>query len=136
LRASFQFGGRTWYGMEVFRQLDTYRHSPTGFGWASLFAIFWGGTQTLLLSTLHNHFNFPLHPAGFVVSGSWSMNLFWVSLFVAWLLKASLIRWGGLVMHRQTMPFFMGLVLGDYLMGSFWSLWGCWQKKPAYNFLP
>ncbi|MEZ8220301.1 hypothetical protein GG496_000468 [Candidatus Fervidibacteria bacterium JGI MDM2 JNZ-1-D12] len=136
LRASFQFGGRPWYGMEVFRQLDTYRYSPTGFGWASLFAILWGLTQTFLLSTLHNHFNFPLHPAGFVVSGSWSMNLFWVSLFVAWLLKASLIRWGGLAMHRQATPFFMGLVLGDYLMGSFWSLWGCWQKKPAYNFLP
>jgi hypothetical protein len=64
------------------------------------------------------------------------MNLFWVSLFVAWLLKASLIRWGGLAMHRQAMPFFMGLVIGDYLMGSFWSLWGCWRRRPAYNFLP
>ncbi|MFN3422848.1 MAG: DUF6785 family protein, partial [Armatimonadota bacterium] len=130
LRASFQFGGRPWYGMEVFRQLDTYRYSPTGFGWASLFAILWGSVQTVLLSTFHNRFNFPLHPAGFVVSGSWSMNLFWVSLFVAWLLKASLIRWGGLAMHRQATPFFMGLVIGDYLVGSFWSLWGCWKKKP------
>jgi hypothetical protein len=136
LRASFQFGGRPWYGMEVFRQLDTYLHAPTSFGLASLAAILWGGAQTALLATLHNRFNFPLHPAGFVVSGSWSMNLFWVSLFVAWLLKASLIRWGGLAMHRQAMPFFMGLVVGDYLMGSFWSLWGCWQKRPAYNFLP
>jgi hypothetical protein len=136
LRASFQFGGRPWYGMEVFRQLDTYLHAPTSFGLASLVAILWGGAQTALLATLHNRFNFPLHPAGFVVSGSWSMNLFWVSLFVAWLLKASLIRWGGLAMHRQAMPFFMGLVVGDYLMGSFWSLWGCWQKRPAYNFLP
>ncbi len=136
LRASFQFGGRPWYGMEVFRQLDAYRHNPTGFGWASLFAILWGSAQTALLATLHHHHNFPFHPAGFVVSGSWSMNLFWVSLFVAWLLKASLIRWGGLAMHRQAMPFFIGLVVGDYLMGSFWSLWGCWQKRPAYNFLP
>jgi hypothetical protein len=136
LRASFQFGGRPWYGMEVFRQLDTYLHAPTSFGLASLVAILWGGAQTALLATLHNRFNFPLHPAGFVVSGSWSMNLFWVSLFVAWLLKASLIRWGGLAMHRQAMPLFMGLVVGDYLMGSFWSLWGCWQKRPAYNFLP
>jgi hypothetical protein len=136
LRASFQFGGRPWYGMEVFRQLDTYLHAPTSFGLASLVAILWGGAQTAFLATLHNRFNFPLHPAGFVVSGSWSMNLFWVSLFVAWLLKASLIRWGGLAMHRQATPFFMGLVVGDYLMGSFWSLWGCWQKRPAYNFLP
>jgi len=136
LRASFQFGGRPWYGMEVFRQLDTYLHAPTSFGLASLVAILWGGAQTALLALLHNRFNFPLHPAGFVVSGSWSMNLFWVSLFVAWLLKASLIRWGGLARHRQATPFFMGLVIGDYLMGSFWSLWGCWQKRPAYNFLP
>jgi len=136
LRASFQFGGRPWYGAEVFQQLDTYRYSPTGFGWSSLFAILWGGAQTLFLSTLHNRFNFPLHPAGFVVSGSWSMNLFWVSLLIAWLLKASLIRWGGLAMHRKATPLFMGLVLGDYLVGSFWSVWGCWQKKPAYNFLP
>lgn len=136
LRASFQFGGRPWYGMEVFRQLDTYRFSPTNFGWASLFAILWGGAQTVFLSTLHNRFNFPLHPAGFVVSGSWSMNLFWVSLSVAWLLKASIIRWGGLAMHRRATPFFIGLVIGDYLVGSIWSLWGCWQKRPAYNFLP
>jgi len=136
LRASFRFGGRPWYGMEVFRQLDTYLHAPTSFSWASLAAILLGGLQTALLATLHNRFNFPLHPAGFVVSGSWSMNLFWVSLFVAWLLKVSLIRWGGLVMHRQATPFFMGLVVGDYLMGSFWSLWGCWRHRPAYNFLP
>ncbi len=136
LRASFQFGGRPWYGMEVFRQLDTLLHAPTPFGWGSLLAILWGGLQTAMLTFLHHRFNFPLHPAGFVVSGSWSMNLFWVSLMVAWLLKASLIRWGGLARHRQAMPFFMGLVVGDYLMGSFWSLWGCWQRRPAYNFLP
>lgn len=136
LRASFQFGGRPWYGMEVFRQMDTALHAPTDFGWASFLAILFGGLQTSFLSILHHRFSFPLHPAGFVVSGSWSMNLFWVSLMVAWLLKASLIRWGGLARHRQVMPFFMGLVVGDYLMGSFWSLWGCWQRRPAYNFLP
>jgi len=62
LRASFQFGGRPWYGMEVFRQLDTYLHAPTSFGLASLVAILWGGAQTALLALLHNRFNFPLAP--------------------------------------------------------------------------
>lgn len=137
LRASYQFGGRPWYGMEVFRQMDTYLNAKTSFGWISLLAIFWGATQTALLASVHYRFpNFPLHPAGFVVSGSWSINLFWVSLFFAWLIKRTLIHWGGLKAHRKATPFFMGLVVGDYLAGSFWSLWGCWKKRPAYNFLP
>ncbi|MCS7223174.1 MAG: hypothetical protein NZ959_01250, partial [Armatimonadetes bacterium] len=114
----------------------TYLHSPSPFGWASLMATLWGALQVLLLSQLHLRFNFPLHPAGFVVSGSWSINLFWVSLAVAWVIKVSLIRWMGLTTHRNAIPFFIGLVAGDYLAGSIWSLWGCWRRRPAYNFLP
>ncbi len=136
LTASYRFGGRPWYGSEVFRQLDSYLHAPSSFGWASLLATLWGGLQVFLLSQLHLRFNFPLHPAGFVVSGSWSINLFWVSLAIAWIVKVSIVRWLGLTAHRNATPFFIGLVSGDYVAGSMWSLWGCWKGRPAYNFLP
>ena len=64
------------------------------------------------------------------------MNLFWVSLLVAWALKAGLIRYAGMQSYRKAMPFFMGLILGEFVLGSFWNLYGCLRHLPMYNFLP
>ena len=64
------------------------------------------------------------------------MNLFWVSLMMAWLIKLCLIRYAGMQSYRKAMPFFMGLILGEFAVGSFWGLYGCLTQKPMYNFLP
>ena len=76
----------------------------------------------------------PFHPIGFAISGSWSMNLVWLPLFIAWGIKLGVLRYGGLRLFRLLMPFFLGLILGEALVGCGWSLYGLIFNVPTYSF--
>ncbi|MEI6512247.1 MAG: DUF6785 family protein [bacterium] len=77
---------------------------------------------------------FPFHPLGFCLS--FGMGWHWVPFLIAWICKFSILRIGGLNLYRQVMPFFLGLILGDYVMGAFWSLIGVIYHLPAYQIFP
>jgi hypothetical protein len=62
------------------------------------------------------------------------MNMLWLPLFFSWLIKATLLRYGGLKMHQQAVPFFLGLILGEFIVGSFWSVFCAIIGHPAYTF--
>lgn len=64
----------------------------------------------------------PLHPLGYAVAGSWTMLVFWSSALITWLIKGMLLRAGGMRLYRQAMPFFLGLVLGTFLMATVFTL--------------
>ena len=76
----------------------------------------------------------PLHPVGFGVSSSWAMERLWSPLFIAWLVKHLLVRYGGSKAYVRTVPFAFGLVLGDFLTGSFWNLLGVLFNLRTYSF--
>jgi hypothetical protein len=44
---------------------------------------------------------------------------------IAWLAKVFTLRYGGLKAYRGALPFFLGLILGDFLAGGLWTLIGC-----------
>jgi len=77
----------------------------------------------------------PFHPAGFAISSNWSMNVFWFSIFTSTVIKWIVLRHGGLKAHRKAVPFFLGLTLGEFTMGSIWSLAGVMLDRPMYRFL-
>jgi len=52
------------------------------------------------------------------------MNLVWLPLMIAWLLKVIALKFGGLQFYRKAIPFFLGLILGQMIVGSLWSLIG------------
>ena len=79
-------------------------------------------------------FGFPLHPIGYALSSSWAIHLVWVPLLIAWVLKGVTMRYGGLRLYRQFLPFALGLVLGDCVLGSLWALVGLVFNIPTYNF--
>ncbi|MEI6915651.1 MAG: DUF6785 family protein [Armatimonadota bacterium] len=79
---------------------------------------------------------FPLHPVGYAVSSSWSMNLLWMSLLLAWGIKGLMLRYGGLKLYRQSLPFFMGLILGECVAGGGWLLVGVLLGIRTYAFWP
>ncbi|HIE52967.1 MAG TPA: hypothetical protein EYP85_14545 [Armatimonadetes bacterium] len=78
---------------------------------------------------------FPFHPVGYAVSGTWSMELVWMPLFLAWLCKRLIIRYGGLRLYRRAVPFFLGLILGDFVSGAIWNILGVIYDWPVYHFL-
>ncbi len=79
-------------------------------------------------------FGFPFHPIGYAISSSWSIHLLWVPMLIAWTLKVITMRYGGLRFYRIVLPFFLGLVLGDCVMGSIWALASLLMGTPTYNF--
>ena len=76
----------------------------------------------------------PFHPIGYAISGSWSMNLVWMPMLIAWIAKGSILKWGGLRLYRTLLPFFLGLILGDIMMGCLWSLIGIVLGVETYSF--
>ena len=65
---------------------------------------------------------FVLHPVGFAVGSVWLMDELWFSIFVAWLIKTLILRYGGPTLYRRVVPFFLGLILGQYTAAAFWFL--------------
>ncbi len=87
-----------------------------------------------LLALRFRFFGFPLHPLGYAISSSWAIHLVWMPMLIAWVLKGLTMRYGGLRAYRQFLPFFLGLILGDCVMGSVWALMSFVLNARTYNF--
>jgi hypothetical protein len=48
---------------------------------------------------------------------------------IGWLVKRTALKYGGGNFAQRLVPFFLGLVLGDYFIGSVWAL-----ISPLLNF--
>ncbi|MCS7225348.1 MAG: hypothetical protein NZ959_12475 [Armatimonadetes bacterium] len=80
---------------------------------------------------------FPFHPVGYALAGSWTMSWLWASVFVGWATKVILLRYGGPTAYRKAKPFFLGLVLGEYLVGGAGlSLHNAITDRITYSFFP
>ena len=55
----------------------------------------------------------PLHPVALPIACAWVMDAYLPAVFLAWLVKATIMRYGGLRMHRLALPFFLGLIVGS-----------------------
>ena len=79
-------------------------------------------------------FWWPFHPLAYAVSGSWEMNLLWLPLLIAWITKVVLLRYGGMRVFSAALPFFYGLILGQFIPGSLLNIWGILTQNPTYQF--
>lgn len=55
---------------------------------------------------------FPLHPLGLAYQSTAGTSIYWFSLFLVWLAKLTLLRYGGITAYRLGKPFFLGLGIG------------------------
>ena len=88
--------------------------APAGVYWEGLVFIAVGAGIMLLLILAQLRLPWwPLHPIGFPVG----MTLYypWFNIFVAWLVKVLVLRYGGAAAYRRTQPFFFGLITGHCL---------------------
>jgi len=56
----------------------------------------------------------PLHPLGFAVASVIQVTWCMLSIFLGWLIKLTLIEFGGLQLFLKARPFFLGLILGHF----------------------
>ena len=84
------------------------------------------------LTWLRSRFvGFPLHPLGYCIGPG--LIWLWAPFLIAWLIKRLVLRYGGLRLYRNSLPFFFGLVLGDYVAGALWSIIGLVTGLPSYQ---
>ena len=74
--------------------------------------------MVLLMQVRYRLLWWPLHPLGYTVSAHFYYT--WFSVFVAWLLKSIVLKYGGPKLYRQTRPFFLGLILGQFVIAGLW----------------
>ncbi len=109
---------RTYQGRVAFEVLRSHQDGLTvrpgtaqfgaaGFGFGLVLALQWLGTRIT---------GWPLHPAGFALAQSGALEWLWCPMLIAGAAKVLLLR-GGLKTYRRSVPFFIGLVLGDYALG-------------------
>lgn len=125
------------FGREPWTRMETWVRSPAAPDVNMAIAIVVGFVTTIFLNSLRMKIGwFPFHPVGFAVSSSWSMHRLWLPMFIAWVIKLVLLRYGGLKLYRRALPFFLGVILGECIVGSFWTIWGIIFHLPSYAFWP
>ena len=125
------------YGREYFGRLTNWITYPLDTDWIGVIFIGIGFTVMMALSYLRvKFFWLPLHPLGYVMASNQEMSDLWIPLVIALFLKWLILRHGGIQSYRRVIPFFLGLVLGDYLMGSMWSLLNVLLNTTMYQFYP
>lgn len=126
-----------WFGREAWDYTSLWFTAPQPQRYAPSCAVLIGLLSAFGLSSLRMQLPwFPFHPVGYATSGSWAMDQLWASILVAWIIKALMLRYGGVRAYRPAIPFFLGLILGDFIAGAFWNLFGTLTETPVYHFWP
>lgn len=128
IKLSYTYGGinlNSWYFVGGPKQPFLYTadkilhpEGPNGIGWLCKGI---GVVIMFGLMFMRNRFLWwPLHPIGFPIgSNNWIVGL-WFSIFLAWLLKSMILRYGGPKIYKNSIPFFLGLILGQYSCAGIW----------------
>ena len=138
LHLMYQYGATAksgTFGSEAYRQLEGWLKNPQPSNGTALKAVVVGACFAFFLQAMRVRFPWwPFHPLGYAVTSSWEINLVWMPLFIAWVLKLVLLRYSGLQGFRRSIPFFFGLILGQFVVGSLWNIWGIAMELPTYQF--
>lgn len=103
--------------------------------WVFVFAIIGALLMLILVSCYHRLYWWPIHPIGYLTTYSSAMRILWVSFFIGWACNSLCMRYGGIVLFRKLQFFFIGLIIGDFLMGGGWAIVGLFTDA-SYQVLP
>lgn len=135
IRGAGTFWQGTGHGQEAYRRLEGWVRNPAAPKGKANIAMLVGFATCVFLGAMRmQFFGWPLHPIGYAISGNWAMNLVWLPIMIAWLAKVIVLKSGGMKLYRSAVPFFLGLILGEMLAGSTWTLIGLALGEPVYSF--
>ena len=79
-------------------------------------------TEGFLMWAQHRWHWWPFHPIGFAVAVGWLTSQIWFSALICWILKGSIVRFGGVHLFQRLKPFFLGLILGEVAVSGVWGI--------------
>ena len=121
------FGGRSYRFLQGW--LTSLQDAET----PHIIAIAIGFAFTILLAAIRGRlFWWPIHPLGYGVA--FHIYTFWAAFIVAAVAKWTILKYGGIGLYRKAVPFFLGMVLGDFMFGSIWNILNIITGEPTYTF--
>lgn len=103
--------------------------------WVKIFSGIGALVMIILVTCYHRFYWWPIHPIGYLTAYSSAMRILWFSFFIGWLCNAICMRYGGVVLFKKLRLFFVGLIIGDMLMGGSWAIVGLFTDG-SYMVLP
>jgi len=134
LRLLYKSGANTlgisWLGMSGFRVLHSQLVNPAEPNFRDLSFIFVGAAGTLMAVFMYQRFLWwPLHPIGCTTGSSWGIQMFLLSIFLGWLAKYIVLKYGGIRASNRARYLFLGLILGEYAIGAIWIIVGLFSGR-------
>lgn len=132
----YRYTGYAIWGRGPFGRLQNWMNYPTrsmnSVGTTQMgFGIFFTG---FLMFMRRRFLWWPFHPVGYAIGSGWAISHMWFSVFLSWLAKRGLISFGGLKTYRKITPLFLGLILGQFVVGSLWTIIGLISQRYIYSF--
>ncbi len=78
------------------------------------------GIMWALLVLNRNYLWWRLNPVGYLMGSTGTLMQIWSSTLIGWVFSSVILRYGGLKMYRQFRPFFVGLILGEFIAAAVW----------------
>lgn len=124
---------RTYMGQMPFISLHTYLQSPPRPNYSGVAFAGLGFALTCLLAALRARYVWwPLHPVGYAMANTELWGQLPAPFFVAWATKALVLRYGGMRLYRASLPLFLGLIVGDFANGAFYTILGGFVRMNVY----
>ena len=119
---SWQFGGMTnATGAWMTEHASIPEGTTGGMNYGKMCFLGIGAALMTALMTCRYRFPWwPIHPAGLAVGLTHPTFHVWFSIFIAWLVKVLVLKFGGISLYRRTRPFFLGMVLGAFTTAGMW----------------
>ncbi|GIX07816.1 MAG: hypothetical protein KatS3mg115_2219 [Candidatus Poribacteria bacterium] len=145
LRTIYHYGGNVLNNWRVrdmphrpFQDLRLWLTFPRDPDWMGMSFVGVGALITLTLTYLRLKFLWwPFHPIGYAAAYTGrTIHWVWFPILLGCVFKFIALRHGGPRTYRQMLPFFLGLILGDFFMGGFWGVIGLSSSQPGYLFFP
>ncbi len=103
------------------RWAGPYLEAPPDWSVAPLMVQMLGAGIYLALAAMRFRYaNWPFHPIGLTIATHWVVNWIWISPLLAWLIKSTILRYGGLKGYDVLRPVFLGLICGQFTCKGFW----------------
>jgi hypothetical protein len=136
LQRCYATEGQTWVGDWAFAELANWLRYPSGISYLYIIYFSAGGIITSFLVVMSRFFVWwPFHPLGYILGGEWMLRYLWFSIFIAWLLKWMILKFGGLKGYTKSVPIFLGITMGDAMMLALWKLYGNLFNKWTLDFV-
>jgi len=120
----------------VYENIHSLIESPVNPGhWVTVFSVAGALVMLSLVICYHRFYWWPIHPIGYLTAYSSAMRILWFSFFLGWACNALCMRYGGVALFKGLRYFFVGLIIGDFLMGGMWALIGLFGYA-SYQVLP